>query len=273
MSSVEGPLAGVTVVVTRAKTQASVLADKLAALGATALGVATIEIVPPVDGGAALIAGLTSAEPYDQLVVASPNGAKRLAAAVQGLVEQGLEAELLPPVACVGPSTASKLDGSPLRVNLIPDRAVAEGLVDAMPPPAAGKDRLLLTQAEVARDVLEVGLQAKGWRVDRVTAYRTIDAEVTDADRGTASRGDIITFTSSSTVERFVRLVGTESMPSVVASIGPITSATARSLGVRVDVEADPHTIDGLVAAVVTWRSGTAFSEPGGVQGVDSTGE
>lgn len=238
------PLDGIRVIVTRAKTQASVLTEKLVALGADAVGVATIEIVPPVDGGEALRSALASGD-YDQMVVASPNGARAVAAAAV-LTDQ----DDFPPVATVGPSTAAKLDGSPLTVNLVPDRAVAEGLVEAMPSPAAGADRLLLTQAEVARDVLELGLAAKGWKVDRVTAYRTIDAEVTDADRARAASGDVITFTSSSTVERFVRLIGRDALPPVVASIGPITSATARELGVTIDIEANPHTIDGLVAAL-----------------------
>lgn len=242
------PLQGVRVVVTRAKTQASVLTDKLLALGADAVGVATIEVVPPVDGGAALRSALASSS-YDQIVVASPNGARTLAAMASEVAELG-EARFAP-VATVGPSTAAKLTDSLLTVNLVPDRAVAEGLVDAMPSPSPGADRLLLAQAEVARDVLEVGLAAKGWNVDRVTTYRTIDAEVTDEDRRLAASGDVITFTSSSTAERFVRLVGLDMLPPVVASIGPITSATARDLGIEVTIEANPHTIDGLVAAIV----------------------
>jgi uroporphyrinogen-III synthase len=249
------PLEGLTVVVTRAKTQASVLTDKLAALGANAVGVATIEIVPPVDGGAALRAALVSGN-YDQLAVASPNGAKALAAAVAVLIEAGeLDAAGLPPVACVGPSTASKLTDSPLIVNVVPDRAVAEGLVDAMSAPQPGSDQLLLVQAEVTRDVLEVNLARNGWLVDRLVAYRTIDARVTPADQALARSGDLITFTSSSTVERFVRLIGIEALPPAVASIGPITSGTARDLGVTVDMEADPHTIDGLIEAVVAWAA------------------
>lgn len=249
MVTQDAPLAGLTVVVTRAKAQASVLTDKLTALGAQAVEVATIEIVPPVDGGAVLATALASGS-YDQIVVASPNGARVLAAAAAGV-----DAASLPPVACVGPSTAAKLADSVLRVNVVPDRAVAEGLVDAMPVPNPDRARLLLVQAEVAREVLEHGLSAQGWHVDRVTAYRTIDASVSDADRVAAGSGDIITFTSSSTVERFIRLVGRDSLPPAVASIGPITSATAHELQVQVDVEADPHTIDGLVAAIVRWQA------------------
>lgn len=249
------PLDGLTVVVTRAKTQASVLTDRLAALGAHAVGVATIEIVPLAAGRAALTTALVSGG-YDQLAVASPNGADALAAAVAALIETGeVDAAALPPVACVGPSTAAKLAHSPLIVNIVPDRAVAEGLVEIVPKPEPGHDRLLLVQAEVARDVLELGFAANGWRVHRVVAYRTIDAQVTSADQALVSSGDLITFTSSSTVERFVRLIGVEALPPAVASIGPITSNTARDLGVAVDIEADPHTIDGLIEAIVAWAA------------------
>ena len=248
-NSADTPLKGVTVVVTRAKAQASVLTEKLQALGATVAAVATIEIVPPADGGAALTDALARGADFDQMVVASPNGARALAAAV---AESSVDPTSLPPVACVGPSTAAKLADTALTVNVVPNRAVAEGLVDAMPTGEPGQ-RLLLVQAEVARQVLASGLTAKGWLVERVTAYRTIDAAIDPDDRERVLAGDLVTFTSSSTVERFVRLLGIDAMPAVVASIGPITSATARDLGVRVDVEADPHTIDGLIAAIAGW--------------------
>ncbi|MBT6444384.1 MAG: uroporphyrinogen-III synthase, partial [Acidimicrobiaceae bacterium] len=203
----------------------------------------------------ALTAALASGN-HDQIVVASPNGAKALATAVEELTARmGCDAVALPPVACVGPSTAAKLDDSALRVNIVPGRAVAEGLVEVMPEAVSGRDRLLLVQAEVARGVLEVGLGEKGWNVDRVVAYRTIDAQVTEDDRALARTGDIITFASSSAVERFVRLVGRELVPPVVASIGPITSATATELGLNVMIEAEPHTVDGLVAALVMWAT------------------
>lgn len=240
-------------VVTRAKAQASVLNERLVELGAEPIGVATIEIVPPVDGGQALREALSSAGRYTQIAVASPNGARTLVAAVEAV--ESLDADRLPPVACVGPSTAARLESSPLRVNVVPDRAVAEGLVEALGAPATAGQRLLLVQAEVARDVLESGFSANGWQVDRVTAYRTVDAEVTDVERHRAAGADIVTFTSSSTVERFVRLVGRDAVAPTVACIGPITTATARDLGIRVDVEADPHTIEGLLDALVDWAA------------------
>ncbi len=247
------PLAGLTIVVTRATAQSSVLNEMLIARGATPVGVATIEIVPPADGGAALRLALAAASCYAQIAVTSPNGARVLAATAHSI--EALDLGEMPPVACVGPSTAAQLADGPLAVNIVPDQAVAEGLVEAIPAPERGNNRLLLVQAEVARDVLEQGLVAKGWDVERVIAYRTVDALVSEQERVLAAAADVVTFTSSSTVERFLRLVGADAVAPVVASIGPITSATARDFGLHVDVEADPHTIDGLVDALVMWAS------------------
>lgn len=244
-------MAGCTVVVTRSKAQASALSDQLESLGAQVEEIATIEITPPPDGGEALRVALASGS-HDQLVVASPNGARVL---VQTVLDAEIAVDSVAPVACVGPSTAAVVEASGLRVNVVPDQAVAEGLVEAIGSPRSRAERLLLVQAEVARDALERGLRAHGWRVERVTAYRTIDATVGDRDRARARSADVVTFTSSSTVERFVRLLGVDALPPAVVTIGPITSGTARELGVTVDAEADPHTIAGLVDAVVRWRS------------------
>ena len=133
-----------------------------------------------------------------------------------------------------------------------PERFVAESLLDALPDPNAGR-RLLLARAALARDVLPDGLRAAGWDVDVVDAYRTIPATVTDEQRAMASAADVVTFTSSSTVDRFLELVGRDALPPVVACIGPITAATARERGLTVEVEAEVHTIAGLVDALSAW--------------------
>jgi len=247
------PLDGLRIVVTRAKAQASVLNERLAELGAVPVEVATIEIVAPADGGSALRAALRHVGDYERVVVASPNGARTLVDATR---ELGADPPAeLPPVACVGPSTAARFEGSPWVVDVVPDRNVAEGLVERIGAPTRAGSRLLLVQAEVSRDVLETGLGESGWNVERVVAYRTVDASVTNADRELAAGADIVTFTSSSTVDRFLRLVGRDALPSVVASIGPITSRTVLDHGLQVDIEADPHTIDGLVDALVAWAA------------------
>ena len=103
----------------------------------------------------------------------------------------------------------------------------------------------------MARDVLPDGLRAAGWEVDVVDAYRTVPAHLTDEQRSAAATADTVTFTSSSTVERYLELLGTDAVPATVACIGPITAATARERGLEVDVEAAEHSIAGLVAALV----------------------
>jgi uroporphyrinogen III methyltransferase/synthase len=106
-------------------------------------------------------------------------------------------------------------------------------------------------RAAVARDVLPDGLRRAGWTVDVVDAYRTVAATVGSEERAAVASADIVTFTSSSTVERFVEAFGAEAAPSVVACIGPITAATARDLGLDVAVEAEVHTVPGLVDELV----------------------
>jgi uroporphyrinogen-III synthase len=150
-------------------------------------------------------------------------------------------------VAASGPATAAALADRRIVADLVPDRFVAEGLLEAFP---GGPGRVLLARAEVARDVLPDGLAAAGWEVDVVDAYRTVPATVTADQLDAIAGADAITFTSSSTVEQFVAAAGTDRLPPVVACIGPVTAETARNLGITVHVEATEHTIAGLVAAL-----------------------
>ncbi len=242
------PLQGLSIVVTRSAGQASSLSDRFHELGATTVEITTIAIEPPADGGGALDAAVTNHDDYRRIAVSSPNGARSLLAACERI-------DVWPsaPIACVGPSTAAVLADSPLRVDIVPDRNLAEGLVEAIGAAPHAGARLLLAQAEIARDALAKGLGRHGWDVHRVIAYRTVDGDVTPEAAAAARAADVITFTSSSTVERFVRLVGRRSLPPAVISIGPLTSETARSLDVPVDAEAEPHTLTGLVDAVIDW--------------------
>jgi uroporphyrinogen-III synthase len=127
-------------------------------------------------------------------------------------------------------------------------------LLDAFPDPSADGARVLLARAEYARDVLPDGLTARGYTVDVLPVYRTVTATPDAQTLARVRAGDVsaITFTSSSTVRNFVDLVGPFACAQpLVASIGPVTSETARDLGLRVDAEAERHTIPGLVAALV----------------------
>ena len=241
------PLFGRRVVVTRTRAQASELSAGLRRLGAEPIEVPLIEIADPADGGAALRDAAGRLGTYDWVVLTSPNGATRLLGAVADGRAFGSAR-----VAAIGPGTAAALAEGNVRADLVPERFVAESLLEALPD---GPGRVLLARAEVARDVLPDGLRAKGWEVDVVDAYRTVATTVTDDQRRAIADADIVTFTSSSTVDRYVEAVGVAPAPPAVACIGPVTAATAREHGFHVDVEAEVHTIPGLLHALVRWSA------------------
>ncbi|MCU1498124.1 MAG: uroporphyrinogen-III synthase/uroporphyrinogen-III C-methyltransferase [Acidimicrobiales bacterium] len=240
------PLFGRRVVVTRARTQASALADRLRDLGADVVEAPTIAVADPSDGGAALVDAVARLGSFDWLVLTSPNGVARTfdrvpdARALAGVS-----------VAAVGTGTADALAERRIVADLVPSRFVAEGLLDAFPAPPADGGRVLLAVAAGARPVLPDGLRAAGWDVEVVEAYRTVPVLPDAATVARIEEADAVTFTSSSTVTNLVDAVGVDRVPPVVASIGPVTSATAVARGLEVTVEADPHTVDGLVAALV----------------------
>jgi uroporphyrinogen-III synthase/ribosomal protein S18 acetylase RimI-like enzyme len=239
------PLAGVRVVVTRPRTQAASLVGALEDLGAVAVPVPVIEITDPPDGGAALRAGLQGLENGDWIVVTSPNGAARVAAALRGcLLERGVS------VAAIGPGTKRQAETLGLRVDLVPSSSIAEGLLDYLPGPRAGGGTMLLARAESARSVLPDGLRARGWTVKDVAAYRTVGLPVAASDVTACRHADVVAFTSASTVSHLVAGVGASNLPPIVACIGTATAARARELGLRVDVSAAEHTIPGLVSAI-----------------------
>jgi len=241
------PLFGRRVVVTRARDQASSLVARLCELGAEAIEVPAIEVHDAADGGAALAASAARVGSYDWVVLTSANGATRLLGAVHDARDLG---GVL--VAAIGPGTADVLRAGNVVADLIPERFVAEGLLDVFPAPPDTGGRVLIARAAVARDVLPDGLRAAGWTVDVVDAYRTVAAELTPAQLDAASGADLVTFTSSSTVDRFVDAVGVDRVPPLVASIGPVTSASATAHGLTVDIEATEHTVPGLVAAIAS---------------------
>ncbi|HEX6166951.1 MAG TPA: uroporphyrinogen-III synthase, partial [Acidimicrobiales bacterium] len=258
-------LFGRRVVVTRARDQAGELAARLAAQGASIVEVPAIEIADPADGGAGLATAVDrlAGGAYEWAVLTSPNGARRLLAAIR---DAGRDARALGGVrlAAIGPGTAAELAAGNLVPDLVPPSYVAESLLEAFPAPGPSPGRVLLARAAVARDVLPAGLAAQGWSVDVVEAYRTVPAPA-GADRSAAlAAAEIVTFTSSSTVTGFLGAVGRDRVPPVVAAIGPVTAATARAHGLAVDVEAREHTLDGLVDALCAWAADHP-AEGGGV--------
>jgi uroporphyrinogen III methyltransferase/synthase len=241
------PLFGRSVVVTRAREQASALRTRLEELGAEVIELPAIRI-EPVD------IRLPALADFEWLVFTSPNGVD--AFFDRGLTPMGFDARALAGlrIAVIGPGTERALATHGIRADLVPDRFVAEALLDAFPDPDTSGARVLLARAEQARDVLPDGLVARGYSVDVLAVYRTVRAEPDESALARVREGhvDAITFTSSSTVTNLLNLLGTlpDPMP-VVVSIGPVTSQTARDHGVGVDIEADPHTIDGVVDALV----------------------
>ena len=240
------PLFGRTVVVTRPRQQASTLARRLRDLGAQPLEVPTIEIVDPSDDGAALRDAVARLHAHEWVVLTSANGVNRFCDVLRdGRDLAGVK------LAAIGAGTAEALALRNLVADLVPERFVAESLLEAFPLPSGAGGRVLLAQAEVAREVLPDGLRSLGWQVEVVPAYRTVPAEVGDDARSAVAGADIVTFTSASTVERFLDAYGPDAVPPVVACIGPITADAARQRDLRVDVVADVHTLDGLVDALL----------------------
>jgi len=253
----ELPLAGRRILVTRARHQAGQLSEKLRALGAEAVEIPAIEIVPP-ESYADLDRALGNLSQYEWLIVTSANGAGALAGRLE-LLGAGVEDFRHLKVTAVGSATARALEGLGLTVAVTPAEYVAESLVGALGDQVRGK-RVLLARAAVARDVIPDALRARGATVAVVDAYRTvIPEESVTAMRtifGTGGRiPDAATFTSSSTVTNFLNLareagvVVPRAMRAV--SIGPVTSRTLRENGWEPAVEAAPHELSGLVEAVV----------------------
>ena len=251
------PLAGLRIVICRPREQAKPLADGLAAAGAEVVSAPVIAITDPADDGAGLRTAVARLRAGDWLVVTSPNGAARAAAG--GPLPDGVN------VAAIGPGTASRAIAAGLTVRMVPDRSIAEGLVQAFPPPEPDGGRLVvLARAAVARSVLPDELRAAGWEVLDVAAYRNVAAALSDDQRQAVAASDGVVFTSSSTVKRLVAEVGAPAVPPLVASIGPATTATAVEHGLEVTVEAVEHTIDGVVAALVHHARSWSASGDGG---------
>jgi uroporphyrinogen III methyltransferase / synthase len=244
------PLFGKRVVVTRAREQADALGARLSALGAHAIELPAIALQSPADPGP-LDRAIADLDAYDWLIFTSANGVRyfteRLDASPADL--RRLRAR----ICAIGPATRAAVEALHLKVDLMGAEYVAESLVEAFASHDLNGCRVLLPRAAVARDVVPVELSRRGARVDVVEAYRTVaPAGLAERAREILSqRPDCITFTSSSTVKNLVDAVGADALRGIpAASIGPITSRTARSLGVEVAAEAGVFTVEGLVDAV-----------------------
>ncbi|MCU0272895.1 MAG: uroporphyrinogen-III synthase [Acidimicrobiales bacterium] len=255
-ASTAGPLAGRTVVVTRPERPEDEVAAAFTDTGATVLAVPVIGIGPPDDGGIALAEALAQLGSYDWVVVTSANAADRVADALRGADglrgADALRGAHTVRVAAVGPRTAARLEALGIRVDHVPERFTGDDLAATFP---TGTGRVLFPAAAGARDAVPDGLRSRGWQVDRVTAYRTVEVTPPPAAIEAAVAADAIVFASPSAVRSWIAATGGVPRPALAACIGPVTGAAAREAGFAV-VEADPHTMDGVVAALVRTLGG-----------------
>lgn len=242
--SADRPLRGCTVVVTRAEEQATGLVALLEDLGATTLQLPTIRILGPADGGEGMRAAAEHVGDYEWVVFTSVNTVERFVPLLGRPPAAGTAR-----VAAIGAGTAAALAGAGLVVDLVPERFVAESLLEAFPEPS-GRRRVLVPRAAAAREVLPEGLRAAGWVVDVVEAYRTEPARPPAKSLAAAASADAIVFASASSVRSYLDAAGIDAVPSVVACIGPVTAAAAMEGGLEVDVVPEVHTMEGLAAAL-----------------------
>jgi len=246
------PLFGRRIVVTRMRAQAGALSEQLRALGADVIELPTIRIEPPSDLRA-FAELVQDAHSYDWIVFTSPNGVTAFFELFYKLYDDAREIGAAR-IAAIGPATAQRLKEFHMHVDLQPDDFVAEALVRAFRKEGSVENlRILLARAEKARDLLPKELSALGAIVDEGLAYRTVSEtrDDTGARRRLLEEGaDLITFTSSSAVENFLALHLPWPAGMRVASIGPVTSGTARERGLEIAVEAPRHDIPGLVEAI-----------------------
>ncbi len=244
------PLHGRRVVVTRARAQASGLAATLRGLGAEVVELPAIRIEPRIESAEVreAVAGLGE---YALVCLTSPNGVRLLFEAMR---EGGRDARALAgaTVAAIGPGTARALAQHGVAADVVPERFVAEVLVEALAGIEVGRKRVLVARAAEARDVLPDALRERGAEVDVVALYETVREQPGEEEIEAAQSADYVTFTSSSTVTNLTAALG-DRFPSGarIVSIGPITSETARSCGLEVAVEAERHDVDGLLDALL----------------------
>jgi uroporphyrinogen III methyltransferase / synthase len=241
------PLAGLTVAVTRARASASGLARRLEALGARVVQAPVIRTVP-LPGTAPDLAL------YDLVCLTSPVGVDML---FERLRADGHDARALAGrrVGAIGPGTAEALAAHGIVADVVPERAVAEGLVEALADLDPPVRRALIVRASEGREVLPGALRARGAEVDVLALYETL-AEAPPAHvLREALAADYVTFTSASTVRFFLQAADGAAALSPgarVVSIGPITSEALRERGLEPHVEASPHDIDGLIQALLS---------------------
>jgi uroporphyrinogen III methyltransferase/synthase len=251
------PLFGKRVLVTRTRQQASELSRALAAQGAEAIELPSLEIVPkadPAEVAGAIDALRTSA--YGWCIFTSANAVELFSAHLR---EAGLDARAFGRtlIAAIGPGTADALGRFGLRADVVPERFVAEGLADALRTRVMRDERVLLPRAAGAREVLVDELTQQGAAVDELVLYEAAVPHAPAAEtlqRLRAGEVDIATFASSSSVRNLIEMLDGDVSPLrsvLIAAIGPVTAQAVRDAGLEPAVVAETFTIDGLVEALV----------------------
>lgn len=261
-------LRGKRILVTRARSQALSLVQRIESLGGEVIEFPTIEIIPP-ESYRPLDQAINQIGSYDWLIFTSVNGVEQFLNRFEMLGKSiadlaGIE------VGAIGPETAKRLTAAQIQPNLVPKQYQAEGILEALIPETVLGKRILIPRAAKARDILPQTLRRWGAQVDVVEAYQTVLPQLdVSALCKLLAEGtiDMITFTSSSTATNFAAMLGDQDLPrllsrTVVACIGPITRKTVEDLGMRPEIVSEEFTIPGLVSAMVDYFAPPANQRP-----------
>ncbi|KNZ71018.1 uroporphyrin-III C-methyltransferase [Thermincola ferriacetica] len=251
------PLFGKRVLVTRSREQASALSEKIEALGGEPWEFPTIDIAEPDDFGP-MDRAIEEIEKYDWIILTSVNGVKSFFKRLNDKTKDIRDLKGIR-LCAIGPKTREELEKYGLRCDFVPNEYRAEAIIEGLKNEDMSGKKVLLPRADIARKIIPDTLKELGAEIEEVVAYKTVmgagNAQLL-RDMLAEKKLQILTFTSSSTVKNFVQMLDAPNLQDLladvtVASIGPITSNTAKELGIRVDVEAQEYTIDGLVEAIL----------------------
>ena len=249
------PLFGKGIVITRPERQADDLACLLSAEGAQPISFPTIKIVPPISWRE-LDCAIDKLTTYDWMIFTSANGVQYF---FERLREKQKDIRDLKgiKICCIGPATARQIEDKGIKVDLVPKQFIAEGILESFAAMNLKGSKILLPRASKARNVLPEGLKKLGASVDVIATYQTVNSGRKKEEIAALindSKVDVITFTSSSTVTNFVEIMGRDfTLPAHVdvACIGPVTAATAKKAGFRIDISQEEYTMEGLVQSLV----------------------
>ena len=249
------PLFGKGIVITRPERQADDLACLLSAEGAHPIAFPTIKIAPPVSWQE-LDESIDKLTTYDWLIFTSANGVQFF---FERLRDKNKDIRDLKgiKICCIGPATARQIEDKGIKVDLIPEQFIAEGILESFDKVNLKGCKILIPRAAKARDILPRGLKKQGAEVDVVTTYQTVNSGKKKEELAALigdNKVDIITFTSSSTVTNFMEIMGRDfKLPTQVkvACIGPVTAETAKKAGLKIDINQEEYTMEGLVQSLI----------------------